>query len=105
MIARTRLGKVLQGLALQLGAALIIGYFAFQGYHGDYGLLARRAFEQEIANLTVERDALRSERTHWEQRVSLLRADRLDPDLLDELARRELGFAQPNDLVMLQPPR
>ena len=105
MIARTRLSKVLQGLALQLGAALIIGYFAFQGYHGDHGLLARRAFEQEIANLTIERDALRSERAHWEQRVQLLRADRLDPDLLDELARRELGFAQSNDLVLLHPPR
>jgi cell division protein FtsB len=37
--------------------------------------------------------------------VGLLRADRLDPDILEELARRELGFAQPNDLVLLHPPR
>jgi cell division protein FtsB len=105
MIARTRLGRVFQGLALQVGAALIIGYFAFQGYHGNYGLLAQRSLEQDIANLMIERDALRSERLHWEQRVGLLRSDRLDPDLVDELARRELGFAQPNDLVLLDPPR
>ena len=105
MVARTRFGRILQGLALHLCAALIIGYFAFQGYHGNYGLLAQRAFEQEIADLTLERDTLKGERGHWEYRVSLLRADRLDPDLLEELARRDLGFAQPNDFVLLNPSR
>ena len=105
MVARTRLGRILQGLALHLCAALIIGYFAFQGYHGNYGLLAQREFEQEAAALTLERDTLRAERAHWELRVSLLRSDRLDPDLLDELARRDLGFALPNDLVLLNPRR
>jgi cell division protein FtsB len=105
MVARTRLGRILQGLALHIFAALIIGYFAFQGYHGDYGLLAQRAYEQQIRDLTLERDTLRQERGHWEHRVSLLRADKLDPDLIEELARRDLGFAKPNDLVLLQPPR
>lgn len=105
MVARTRLGRILQGLALHLLAALVIGYFAFQGYHGNYGLLAQRKFEQEVADLTLERDTLRTERSYWEQRVSLLRSDRLDPDLLDELARRDLGFAHANDLVLLNPPR
>lgn len=105
MVARTRLGRILQGLALHICAALIIGYFAFQGYHGNYGLLAQRAFEREIEDLTIERDTLRAERAYWEHRVSLLRADKLDPDLLEELARRELGFVKPNDLVLLQPPR
>ena len=105
MVARTRLGRILQSLVLQLGAAVIIGYFAFQAYHGNYGLLAQRGYEQEIANLTLERDALKLERAELEHRVGLLRADRLDPDLLEELARRELGFAHPNDLVMLRPGR
>jgi cell division protein FtsB len=105
MIARTRLGRIMQGLALHVCAWLIIGYFAFQGYHGNYGLLAQRQFEKETADLTLQRDTLRAERTHWEQRVGLLRSDRLDPDMLDELARRDLGFVQPNDLVLLHPRR
>jgi cell division protein FtsB len=37
--------------------------------------------------------------------VGLLRSDRLDPDMLDELARRDLGFVLPNDLVLLHPRR
>jgi cell division protein FtsB len=101
MVARTRLGRILQGLALHVGAALIIGYFAFQGYHGDLGLLAQRRFEREIADLTTERDALRAERAYWEHRVALLRPDKLDPDLVEELARRELSFAHARDLVFL----
>jgi cell division protein FtsB len=105
MVARTRLGRIFQGLALHVVAALVIAYFAFQGYHGNYGLLAQRQFEQEVADLTLERDTLRTERAHWEQRVSLLRADKLDPDLIDELARRDLGFAKLNDLVLLNPRR
>jgi cell division protein FtsB len=105
MVARTRLGRFFQSLALQLGAAAIIGYFAFQAYHGNYGLLAQRAFEEEITNLSLERDALKAERADWERRVGLLRTDKLDPDLLEELARRELGFALPNDLVMMRPGR
>ena len=105
MIARSRLGRFLQSLALLVGAAAIIGYFAVQAYHGNYGLLAQRAFEEEITNLSLERDALRAERADWERRVGLLRADKLDPDLLEELARRELGFAFPNDLVMMRPGR
>src|SRR5690606_24138304 len=80
-------------------------YFAFHGYHGNYGLLAQRHFEQEIADLTIERDTLRAARSQREHRVGLLRADRLDPDLLDELARRDLGVVKPNDLVLLNPSR
>jgi cell division protein FtsB len=104
MVARTRLGRILQGLALHFCAALIIGYFAFQAYHGNYGLLAQREFEEESANLTITRDTLRAERTHWEQRLALLRSDRIDPDLLEELAR-ELGLARADDLVLLLPAR
>jgi cell division protein FtsB len=101
MIARSRLSRIVQSLALHLGAALIIGYFAVQAYDGNYGLLARRAFEREIGELTRERAAVMAERADWGHRVGLLRPDRLDPDILEELARRDLNYAHPNDLVML----
>lgn len=105
MVSRTRFGRVMQNLALFVGAAAIIGYFYLQTYDGNYGLVAQRAFEQEIVNLTVERDALRASRLDWEHRLELLRGDRLDPDLLEEIARRDLGFVKPNDFVLLTPVR
>ncbi len=105
MVSRTRFGRILQNLALFLGAAAIIGYFYLQTYDGNYGLVAQRVFEQEIVNLTLERDALRTSRIEWEHRLELLRSDRLDPDFLEEIARRDLGFVKPNDFVLLNPSR
>jgi len=49
---------------------------------------------------------LKTERAHWERRVSLLRADRIDPDMLDERARALVGYLDPRDLTTLRtPPR
>ena len=42
---------------------------------------------------------LKRERAEGEQRVSLLRSNRVDPDMLDERARFQLDYASPRDLV------
>jgi cell division protein FtsB len=42
---------------------------------------------------------LKRERAEGEKRVSLLRSDRVDPDMLDERARYQLDYANPQDLV------
>jgi cell division protein FtsB len=47
---------------------------------------------------------LKAERAHWERKVSLLRADRIDPDMLDERARALIGYIDPHDLVLLVRP-
>ena len=101
MITRTRWQRFFQALVLQLGAIALIGYFAFQGYHGNHGIMAQRALEEEIRVLTAEREALKAERTGLERRNNLLAADSLDPDMIEELARRDLGYGFANDLVRL----
>ncbi len=105
MVVRTRLGSLLKGLALYAVAALLVGYFAFHAYHGNHGIVAKRAFEQAAAQLEQERNEIRGEREGWERRIALLKPESLDPDLVDELARRDLFFAHPSDLVVLRPAR
>ena len=58
-----------------------------------------------MASMQAELGQLKAERTLWERRVSLLRADGIDPDMLDERARVLLGYADPRDLVLLLPRR
>jgi cell division protein FtsB len=101
MIARTRLGRILRGLTLHAVAASLIGYFAWQAFEGNYGLEARKGYEEDISRLTRERDDLQAKRKELERRVALLRPESIDPDMVEELARRDLGFARPQDLVML----
>jgi cell division protein FtsB len=105
MIARTRLSRFFRGLLLHAIAASLIGYFALQAFHGNYGLDARKGYEEDIARLTGERDELQSERKELEHRVSLLRPESIDPDMVEELARRDLGFAGSHDILLINPRR
>jgi cell division protein FtsB len=99
MVSRSRLKSFLTGLALYTMAAAMIGYFGVNAYTGKYGLNARQELDSEIVALTTELARLKRERAEGEQRVSLLRSDRVDPDMLDERARYQLDYANPRDLV------
>jgi len=52
-----------------------------------------------VAVLKDKFDALLAEREKLEGKVSLLRPESIDPDLLDELARGNLELAKPTDVV------
>jgi cell division protein FtsB len=104
MVSRARLKSFLTGLALYTIAAAMIGYFGVNAYTGKYGLNARQELDQDIVALTSELARLKRERAESEQRVSLLRSDRVDPDMLDERARYQLDYANPRDLVRTNTP-
>jgi len=102
MVTRPRLRSFLTTLALYSMAALLIGYFGVNAYTGNYGLKARHSLDVQIANMLNERDVLRAERSQWERRVALLSASGIDPDMLDEQARRLLNYVDPRDLVLVE---
>jgi cell division protein FtsB len=104
MVSRARLKSFLTGLALYTMAAALVGYFGVNAYTGKYGLNARLELDQEIIALTSELARLKRERSDGEHRISLLRPDRLDPDMLDERARYQLDYANPHDLVRMTTP-
>lgn len=101
MVSRTRFKAIMTGLALYAMAAAMIAYFGVNAYTGKYGLTARVELDQEIIALTNELARLKRERADAEQRVSLLRSDRVDPDMLDERARFQLDYVHPRDLVRM----
>ncbi|MGP9810793.1 septum formation initiator family protein [Rhodopseudomonas palustris] len=105
MVTRSRLKSILAGVALYAIAAAVIAYFGINAYTGRYGLTAQQELDQEIIALTSELVRLKHERAEGEKRVALLRSDRLDPDMLDERVRYQLDFANPADLVRMNPQR
>ena len=105
MVTRSRLKSFLTGLALYTMAAAMIGYFGVNAYTGRYGLNAQQELDQEIIALTSELARLKQERAEGEKRVSLLRSDRVDPDMLDEQARFQLDYVNPHDLVRMNHPK
>jgi cell division protein FtsB len=101
MVTRKRLRSILTTLGLYVMAALLIGYFGVNAYSGNHGLKAKEDLDHQIAALSADLDHLKLERAQWERRVVLLRADRLDPDMLDEQARKLLDYVAPNDLTLM----
>ena len=101
MVTRKRFRTVLNALALYSIAALVIGYFGVNAYSGNRGLRAKQDLDQQIAQLSGELAGLKAERGTWERRVSLLRADSIDPDMLDERARATLNLVGPHEIVIL----
>ena len=99
-MTRKRLRAVLNALALYTITALVIGYFSFNAYSGNRGLRARQDLDQQIMELSAELEALKAERAAWERRVSLLRPESIDPDMLDERARVLLNYADPRELTL-----
>jgi cell division protein FtsB len=96
-----RIRAFLAALGLYTLAALFIGYFGINAYTGNRGILAKQDLDQRIADLKSELDAAKAERARWEGRVALLKADRLDPNMLDERARQLLDYADPRDVTVL----
>ena len=100
MVTRKRLRTILTALGLYAMAALLIGYFAVNAFTGNHGLNARQDLDQQVAELNVELGRLKLERGQWERRVSLLKSENLDPDMLDERARAVLNYVHPKDVTV-----
>ena len=105
MVTHRRRRTFLTVLGLYTFAALFIGYFAANAFTGNHGLRAQQDLEQQLTAMRSDLMQLKAERALWERRVSLLRADRIDPDMLDERARALIGYTDARDLTLLLSPR
>jgi cell division protein FtsB len=103
MIVRTRIRSLVLNLGLWVFAAGAVAYFGYHSVHGERGLRAHRSFEAEIANLNGKLATLVEERAALELRVGQFEPAAVDRDLLDEEARRSLGWMAPNDRILTLP--
>ncbi len=101
MVIRPRIRAFLTALGLYVVAALFIGYFGVNAYTGKNGINARQELDQQIADLASEAARVKAERVRWERRIALLKADRIDPDMLDERARQLLNYLDPHEVTIV----
>jgi cell division protein FtsB len=81
----------------------LTGYFAYHLVEGDRGFKAWLRLNREIRTATADLEAIRVQRAALDLKVSNLRPDHVDPDLLDERARATLNLVSPDDIVIMQP--
>lgn len=89
------------------GQALVVltclsfsAYFAYHSYYGRYGFEARSRLVAQQTLLEFEIKSLEATRSRLERDIALLNATPAHPDIIDDIARRELGFAHPRDVIV-----
>jgi cell division protein FtsB len=80
----------------------MIAYFAGHAMKGRHGLEARRALQARETVLSKELESLEAVRSRLERDVALMSPDQPDPDMLDEQARRVLGFARQGERILIE---
>lgn len=96
------LSRGLRQGVIPLLCVAIIGYIAYHAVQGDRGLAAWRQLTQQIQSVEANLSEAKRTRFELEHRVSLLRSNGLDRDMLDERARIVLGLAHPDELIFLK---
>ena len=79
----------------------LIAFFGFHSLTGERGLLMRDNLDREIAAAQEHLQLLKKENTQLASRISLMRSDIVDKDILEEMARSELGLFADNDILIL----
>lgn len=94
-----------RGLIVPTLSTLVAVYFGYHAIQGDRGLIAYSHYALEIKRVEAELAEIRAQRQHLAHQVSLLHPEHVDPDMLDEQVRRNLGLARPDEMIVfLKPP-
>ncbi len=80
--------------------ACTVAYFAYYAIHGERGLFGYFRVADKISQVETALDLRTREHDRMALRVRLLRRHALDIDILDERARRVLGLAHPDEVVI-----
>ncbi|HET8613385.1 MAG TPA: septum formation initiator family protein [Sphingomonas sp.] len=84
-------------------ALLVIGNFAGYAIAGPNGLLALGDYKQQLAKQQAELKKVEAQRAELAHKVALLDARHVDPDMADELVRKELGVVRPDEVIIPTP--
>lgn len=83
-------------------AVVVLSYFGYHAYHGDYGINAKQKLKLRIEVLETELADLQETRGALEERLRLVMDGSMEEDMLDEQARRALNVARENEIVIFR---
>jgi cell division protein FtsB len=92
--------ETIKRAALPALAILIIANFLGYAIMGANGIMSWGDYRRQKAERLVQLAELSAEKTRLAHRSALLDPRRADPDLADELVRKELGLVGPNEVII-----
>jgi cell division protein FtsB len=87
-------------LLVSIGCFALLGYFAWHAWYGPRGQGYVVRLEAELAVLRADLEQSKAQKDKLKDKVMAMRPESVDADLLDELARSELGWVGRDDLTV-----
>jgi len=81
-------------------ALIVVGTFAGHAIAGPNGILAWGGYHRALKERQVELAQLEQERAELKHRSQLLDPRKADPDMADELVRKNLGLVRPDEVIV-----
>ena len=81
-------------------ALIIVGTFAGHAIAGPNGILAWGGYHRALQERKAELAQLQVQRAQMRHRSNLLDPRKADPDIADELVRKDLGLVRPDEVIV-----
>ena len=91
---------LIRRVAMPALALIVVGNFAGYAVAGPNGLLAWGGYHRNLTERKVELAQLKAERAQLRHRSMLLDPKKADPDIADELVRKDLGLVRPDEVII-----
>ena len=104
MTDRAAIADLFKRATLPAAMLILVAYFLFHAVAGNTGLLAWREYRAQHATLRHQADAVAAQRVALERETALLDPRGVNPDLADELVRKNLGVVGRDEAIVDLPP-
>ena len=95
-----RIFELIRRAAFPALALIVVGTFAGHAVAGPNGILAWGGYHGALKERQAELAQLEQEKARLEHRSDLLDPRKADPDMADELVRKDLGLIRPDEVIV-----
>ncbi|NUR11650.1 MAG: septum formation initiator family protein [Bradyrhizobium sp.] len=81
-------------------AVIVVGTFAGHAIAGPNGILAWGSYHRALQQRQAELKQIEQEHAQLKHRSQLLDPRKADPDMADELVRKDLGLVRPDEVIV-----
>ena len=92
--------QLIRRAAMPALALIVVGTFAGHAIAGPNGVLAWGGYHRALQERKVELAQLEAQRAQLRHRSALLDPRKADPDMADELVRKDLGLVRPDEVII-----
>ena len=92
--------ELIRRAAMPALALVIVGTFAGHAIAGPNGLLAWGGYHRALKERQAELAQLQQEKAQLQHHSRLLDPKKADPDMADELVRKDLGLVRPDEVII-----